>query len=537
MPVKTNQWSGAESLSVREQLDRILASALFVHADRLGRFLQFVVGETLAGRGDRLNQYAIAIEVFDRDETFDPTVDAIVRVEAGRLRSKLLEYYSELGRDDSVRVLLPKRSYAAEFQFQTVNKLFPAEVKGPANVGGAGLDVSAALQPVAPTIAVLPFINLSSDPEQNYFADGITEDLITDLSQLSGLAVISRQSTFSYKDKDATVQQVCDELGASVVVEGSVRKLGERVRITAQLIEGATGQPLWAARYDRDLADIFDVQDEVNQQIVSALSLTLTPSEINHLVHHGTAQIDAYDYVLRGMKEADTDTMEGFVRARYCFERALELDANYAVAYARLAMNATYCWIAGWSDSREETIDKGFELATCAVKLDDQSALAHAALCWALLWQGRHDEAIAAGQRAIQCNPNDVVALGRLALSMIWAGDPEPSLPLIEKANRLNPSRYYHFARGVALFVLCQYDEAIELFRLDLQENPNFLPSALYMAAIYGLLGRGQEAAATVAVIRRISPAFTLSKDRGTHFKNPEDRHRFADGLSKAGLH
>ncbi len=535
MPVKTNQWSGAESHSVREQLDRILGSALFVHAERLGRFLQFVVGETLAGRGDRLNQYAIAIEVFDRDETFDPTVDAIVRVEAGRLRSKLLEYYSESGRDDSVRVLLPKRSYAAEFQFQMVGEL-PSEAKDSSSVGGAGPGLSTALQPAVPTVAVLPFINLSSDPEQNYFADGITEDLITDLSQLSGLAVISRQSTFSYKDKNVTVRQVCDELGANVVIEGSVRKLGERVRITAQLIEGATGQHLWAARYDRGLADIFAVQDEVNQQIVSALSLTLTASETNHLVHHGTAQIDAYDYVLRGMKEADTGTMEGFVRARYCFERALELDANYAVAYARLAMNATYCWIVGWSDSREETIDMGFELATCAVKLDDQLALAHAALCWALLWQGRHDEAIAAGQRAIQCNPNDVVALGRLALSMIWAGDPESSLPLIDKANRLNPSRNYHFARGVALFALCQYDEAIELFRLDLQENPNFLPSALYMAAIDGLLGRGQEAAAMVAVIRRISPAFTLSKDRGTHFKNPEDRHRFADGLSKAGL-
>ena len=321
-----------------------------------------------------------------------------------------------------------------------------------------------------------------------------------------------------------------------MVVEGSVRKLGQRVRITAQLIEGANGQHLWAARYGRCLADIFGVQDEVNQQIVSALSLTLSVNESTNLAHHGTELVDAYDYVLRGMKEADSDTMEGFVRARYCFERALELDPNYAVAYTRLAMNAIYYWIAGWSDSCEETITKGFDLASSAVQLDDQLALAHAAQCWALLWQGRHDEAIAAGQRAIQCNPSDVVALERLSLSMIWAGDPEPGIPLIEKASRLNPSRNYHFAMGVALFVLCRYDEAIELFRLDLEQNPHFLPSALYMASINGLMGLVQDAETMVEVIQRISPAFSLSKDRGSHFKNPEDRRRFIDGLREAGL-
>ena len=536
MAGKTNHWDDTDAESAREQLHRILGSALFVHAERLGRFLQFVVNETLEGRGDRLNQYAIAVEVFDRDETFDPTVDAIVRVEAGRLRSKLLEYYIEQGRNDAVRLLLPKRGYVAQFQFQTESSLLPAEAKGSASASKPAHSLSTVPQLVAPTIAVLPFINLSADPEQDYFADGITEDLITDLSQLSGLAVISRQSTFSYKGKNIMAQQVCDELGASVVVEGSVRKLGQRVRITAQLIEGASGQHLWAARYDRGLADIFGVQDEVNRQIVSALSLTLSVNESTNLAHHGTEQVDAYDYVLRGMKEADTDTMEGFVRARYCFERALELDPNYAAAYARLAMNSIYKWIAGWGGSHKETIDKGFELATRAVQLDDQLALAHAALCWALLWQGRHDEAIAAGQRAIQCKPNDVVALERLSLSMIWAGDPEPGFPLIEKASRLNPSRNYHFAKGVALFALCRYDEAIALFRLDLEQNPNFLPSALYMASINGLMGWEQEAEAMVELIQRISPAFSLLKDRGTHFKNPGDRHRFADGLKKAGL-
>ena len=275
-----SSWSEQEAAAIRDQLSAVLDSVLFAHAERLGRFLRFVVDETLGGRADRLNQYAIAIDVFDRDETFDPAIDAIVRVEAGRLRSKLLEYYDELGRDDPIRIELPKRSYAATFRRRSgsVDPRSAADADLDHGVFAHDDQVRTTEIP-EPTIAVLPFVNMSPDPEQEYFADGVTEDLITDLSKLPGIAVISRHSTFTYKGASVTVPQVCEELGANLVLEGSVRKVGNKVRITAQLIEGSTGQHLWAQRYDRDLENIFEIQDEVNEKIVSACSLQLSEGE------------------------------------------------------------------------------------------------------------------------------------------------------------------------------------------------------------------------------------------------------------------
>ena len=524
-------WSESEARAIREQLRRVLESPSFVHAERLGRFLKYAVDQTLAGGGNRLNQYAIALDVFDRDESFDPSADAIVRVEAGRLRSKLLEYYDEFGSDDRIRVILPKRGYGTRFQIRSTSYLSA----GNADAGGESADTPESTSRAEPIIAVLPFINMSPDPEQDYFADGITEDLLTDLSKLPGLAVISRQSTFAYKGAVVTVQQVCEELGANMVLEGSVRKVGDNVRITAQLIEGSTGQHLWAQRYDRDLENIFALQDDVNQKIVDALSLQLSDNERRNFGRRGTAVIAAYDYLLRGVKETRANTLEGAARARYCFERALELDPGYAAAHARLALNHVYRWVSGWSRLREETLDRGVELAAKAVALDDHLALAHASLCWAHLWQGQHDEAIAEGQRAIELDPGDVVALERLALSMIWAGDVESSFSLIDKANRLNPNQTYCFARGVAMFMLQKYGEAIKLLRSDFDANPNFVPSGLYLVSSYSLAGHTRKAAATAADTRRISPNYSIPKDLA-HFKNPEDRERFVDGLRQAGL-
>ena len=530
-------WSEQEESRIRDQLITVLESPLFAHAERLGRFLKYVVDETLCGRADRLNQYAIATDVFDRDETFDPAIDAIVRVEAGRLRSKLLEYYADLGSDDPIRIELPKRSYDATFQHRTVgdNSRTAADAEFDRAIFSRD-DLAGTSKLSDPTIAVLPFVNLSPDPEQEYFADGVTEDLITDLSKLPGIAVISRHSTFTYKGASVTVQRVCEELGANLVLEGSVRKVGNKVRVTAQLIEGSTGQHLWAQRYDRDFENIFEIQDEVNAEIVSACRLQLSDGERQKLERRGTDIIDAYDYLLRGMKETQANTMEGSARARYCFERALELDPDYAAAYARLAINYIFRWIQGWSKSRNESIDKGLELALKAVDVDGQLALAHAALCWAYAWQGKHDKSIAEGQLAITLDPDDVVALERLALSMIYAGDAEPGLPLIDRARRLNPNHIYEFPRGVAMFMISKYTDAIELFHSNFENNPNFIPSGLYLAASHALAGNQLEAEATVAKIKQLRPNYQIATETGMQFKNPRDRERLIGGLRQAGL-
>jgi adenylate cyclase len=530
-----SSWNEQDEGAIRDQLSAVLESVLFAHAERLGRFLRFVVDETLDGRADRLNQFAIALDVFDRDENFDPAIDAIVRVEAGRLRSKLLEYYDELGRDDPIRIELPKRSYVATFQRRSTS-----DEPGPS--ADTDLDVRSSDDSVKttkfpePTIAVLPFVNMSPDPDQDYFADGITEDLITDLSKLPGIAVISRHSTFTYKGASVTVQQVCEELGSNLVLEGSVRKVGNRVRITAQLIEGSSGQHLWAHRYDRDLENIFEIQDEVNEKIVSACTLQLSEGEQLTLKQKGTEVIGAYDYVLRGMNETQANTMEGSARARYCFESALELDPNYAVAYARLALNYIFRWIQDWSKSRQDSIDKGLEFALKAVAIDSQLAMAHAALCWAYLWQGQHDDAIAAGRLAIDLDPDDVLALERLAMSMIFSGDAESSLPLIEKARRLNPSFTYDFVHGLAMFMMSNYDEAIEDAQRSFDMSPHFIPAGLYLAASHALAGNQNEAEAAVGRIRKSNPHYNLPDGFLTQFKRAEDRKRFVGGIQKAGL-
>jgi TolB-like protein/Flp pilus assembly protein TadD len=537
MAKNISNWTEQEKGAIQDQLSTVLASVLFAHAERLGRFLKFVVDETLNGRADRLNQYAIAIDVFDRDETFDPAIDAIVRVEAGRLRSKLLEYYADLGSNDPIRIELPKRSYGATFQHRSGSddSRSAADAEFDREVYSRN-DRAGTTKLSEPTIAVLPFVNLSPDPEQEYFADGVTEDLITDLSKLGGIAVISRHSTFTYKGATVTVQQVCEELGANLVLEGSVRKVGNKVRITAQLIEGSSGQHLWAQRYDRDLENIFEIQDEVNKKIVTACSLQLSEGDRQRMKRRGTEVIDAYDYVLRGMKETQANTMEGSARARYCFESALALDPNYAAAFARLALNYIFRWIQDWSKSKEDSLDKGLEFALRAVTIDSQLAMAHAALSWAYLWHGEHEKAIAEGKLATEFDPDDVLAVERLAMSMIFSGDAESSLPLIEKARRLNPNFTYDFVHGLAMFMMSNYDEAIEDTQRSFDQSPHFVPAGLYLAASHALAGNQSEAEAAVAKIRQFSPNYQLRDGFLTQFKFPEDRERFIRGVRQAGL-
>ena len=274
----------------------------------------------------------------------------------------------------------------------------------------------------------------------------------------------------------------------------------------------------------------------MNQKIIDACKLQLSDRERQKLERRGTDVIDAHDYVLRGMKETQANTMEGSARARYCFERALELDPGYAAAYARLAINYIFRWILRWSKSRVESIDKGLELALKTVTVDGQLALAHAALCWAYLWQGEHDKAIAAGKQAIELDPGDVVALERLALSMIWSGQAEPALPLIDKARRLNPNHTYDFPRGLAMFMMANYSEAIEMLQNDFSLDPNFLPSGLYLAACHALVGNETEAKATAAKVLQVRPGYQLGIEILAQFRNPEDRERFVAGLRQAGI-
>ncbi len=392
--------------------------------------------------------------------------------------------------------------------------------------------------PDKPSIAVLPFANMSGDPEQEYFSDGITEDLITDLSKLSGLFVISRNSVFLYKGKAVKSAQVGKELGVRYMLEGSVRKAGTRVRITAQLIDTTTGYHLWAERYDRELQDIFALQDEVTQKIVAALEVKLTEGEQGRLGRAPTDNLEAYDYFLRGLEYHAQRTQEANAQARQMFERAIALDPQFAAAYAFLGrtylMEVVYQW-----NQDPQTQEKIFVLGQQAVALDDSQPTAHETLGLAYLGKKQHPQAIAEAEKAVALDPNYADAYVTLAEILSFAGRPQEAISLVEQAMRLNP-RYpfsYLWALGHAYRLVGRLEEAIIALKRVVMRNPDQITAHLLLAVIYSELGREEEARAEVAEILRISPQYSLEVVRQRiPYKDPVSLERQVAALRKAGL-
>ncbi len=393
--------------------------------------------------------------------------------------------------------------------------------------------------PDKPSIVVLPFENMSADPEQAYFSDGISEDIITDLSKISGLFVIARNSAFTYKGRAVKVQDVSRELGVRHVLEGSVRKAGNRVRITAQLIDGATGGHVWAERYDRDLTDIFAVQDEVTQKIVSALAVKLTRDEKKRIASKGTDNLEAHDYFLRGREQALRQTKDANAQARGMLARAIELDPRFVPAISFLAFAHVENYINRWSDSPDESLKLADELARRATALDDAEPMAHFALGSVHLWVKQHDQAIAEAETAIALDPN--FAMGHILLGLIsnYAGEPEAALEALNKSMRLDPhypAICFHFLAH-AYFYLGRYDDAIAALKRRLIRQPESDISRVLLAAAYGHLGRNEEARAEWAEALRVNPEYSLKhKKKILPYKNPADFDRIVDGLRLAGL-
>src|SRR5438874_3338749 len=281
--------------------------------------------------------------------------------------------------------------------------------------------------PDRPSVAVLPFANLSQDPAQEYFSDGVTEDLITGLSKVSGLFVIARNSVFTYKGKPVQVREVGRDLGVRYVLEGGVQRSGSRVRITAQLVDASTGYHIWAERYDREVNDIFALQDQVTQQIVRAMAVKLTEAEKVRLGRAPTEVLEAYDLVLRGTVERHRTTREGNAEARRLFVKALDLDPNYASAYLGLAWTHLQSWQLLWSTDRE-SLERARELGEKAIALNDTLVGAYHVLSQVELWMKEHDRAIALAERAVALAPNDADGYETLAEILGWSGRPEESI-------------------------------------------------------------------------------------------------------------
>jgi TolB-like protein/DNA-binding winged helix-turn-helix (wHTH) protein/Flp pilus assembly protein TadD len=325
-----------------------------------------------------------------------------------------------------------------------------------------------------PSIAVMPFTNMSGDPEQEYFSDGLTDDLITDLSRLSQLFVIARHSTFTYKGKAAKVQDISKELGVRYVLEGSVRKTEDQVRINAQLVDATTGHHLWAERYDRPLKDIFALQDEIVQKIVTTLKLQLTLREQGVLVRKTTDNLEAYDTFLRGVEYFHRATQEAHAQARQMFEKAVELDPQYAVAYACLGQTSYLEWAWRWN-AAPRVLERALALGQKAVTLDDSLPLAHSLLSGVYALKHQYDQAIAEGERATALDPNNADSYAFQAEVLNIVGRPVEALRVVEQAMRLNP-RYppwYLLDLGWAYRLTGRPAEAVATLKEALRRSPN----------------------------------------------------------------
>ena len=390
-----------------------------------------------------------------------------------------------------------------------------------------------------PSIAVLAFNNMSGDPEQEYFSDGISEDIITDLSKLSELHVIARNSTFTYKGKPVDVKRVGRDLGVHYVLEGSVRKAGKRVRVTGQLIDVASGAHIWAERFDRDLTDIFAVQDELTREIISALKVKLTPEKKDRLARKNTIDQEAYDLFLRGRERAWLNTRSGNIEARHLLGRAVTINPEFAAAHAFIGFTQVNDYVNGWAEVPERSLQIGLENARRAVQMDEAEPQGHYALAVALFFHRETDRALAEARRSVALAPNFAQGHHTIARMLTFSGDAAGAINTIDTYMQLDPlypdMALYLLAE--ARFALGQFEEAVTVLKQRHGRNPDSATSYALLASCYGHLGRIAESQAAWAEVMRIAPDFSIERQRRTlPYKNPDDFERRVEGMRKAGL-
>ena len=385
-----------------------------------------------------------------------------------------------------------------------------------------------------PSVAVLPFANLSGDPEQRYFSDGITEDLITELSRFRSVTVIGRNSCFVYRDKPLDARQIGRELGAEYILEGSVRRAVERIRITAQLVEATTGREVWAERYDRELGDLFTVQDAVTQAIVATLPGRIEEAEARAAQRKRPENLNAYECYLRGLAQFHEFDFKESPPVREMFERAIALDPTLARAYAMLAAMEMRHW---WAYRSSQSLDKAFMLAQKSVQLDPNDAFCQRSLGYVCLERHRLEDAAFHIRRALALNPNNSYTAICLAELLAYNGQPDEALSWVDKAFRLDPfaPQSYHSFTGMILFAAGDYTNAILSFgRITRGLSPW---ECLYVIACYGHLGQLEKAQPIIALYYSLNPGLSLVDHASREpFKNEADLNHLLDGLSKAGL-
>ena len=441
-------------------------------------------------------------------------------------RHRLDAAFEDLGEQSVKNIARPIKAYAVR-----------ESGEGPDRLGEAS---NALPLPSKPSIAVLPFDNMSGDPEQEYFSDGIADDIITGLSRFRDLFVIARNSSFTYRGSAVDIKQVGAELGVRYVLEGGVRKSGNRVRITAQLIEAESGNHLWAEKYDGDLADIFDLQDEITVSVVGTIQPTIFHAEIERARRKRPESLDAYEMCMKGWAHEFEMEKQGLLEARTCFLKSIELDSRLALAHTGLA--GTHFWeaILGWSADMQQSLSDALHVAQRAVDIDESDAMAHTWLSFVSMFQGRLNAALAIVERAVELSPNNAMARDIRGVSYCFDGRPEEGVKEVMLALRLSPRDGYHFLflHGLAF---CQYsahdyaaaaDTAMKLVAL----KPDNVYGRWFVASSCAQLGQMERAYEAFREVLRTQPNFDMAFVKAVApYKDPTDLEHLIEGLRKAG--
>jgi TolB-like protein/class 3 adenylate cyclase len=460
----------------------------------------------------------------------DPGGITVSSVVHDQVRDKLSFGFEDLGDQMVKNVARPIR----------VHRIYISDVEAP--VVAKGLIASDPSSSGRPSIAVLPFANMSGDPEQEYFADGIVEEIITALSHMRWLSVIARNSSFTYKGKNVDVKQVGRELKVRYVLEGSVRKSGDRVRITGQLVDTSTGAHLWADRFDGRLEDIFDLQDQVTAKVVGAIAPKLEQAEIERSRRKPTESLDAYDYFLRGLASLHQWTRESTDEALQLFYRSIQLDPGFAAAYGMAAWCFVWRKVNGWMGDRAKAVSEAERLARRAVELGPDDAVALSGGGYALVFVVHHlDDGAAFIERALALNPNLSWALHSSGWTKAFLGDSDAAIKHLMDAIRLSPldPQTFRAQGGIAFahFLAGRYHDAITWAEAALRERPNYLAAIRELAAASALAGRLPEAQKAMAHLRELDPAMRVSNVKDwVPFRRPDDLKRLQEGLRTAGL-
>jgi TolB-like protein len=437
------------------------------------------------------------------------------------------------------RINSVRRAVRDDGKSQAVIKTFPRRgIRFVAAVTEDSVSEATPPLPDKPSIAVLPFENRSDDPQQEYFSDGMAEDLITDISNISGVFVIARNSSFAFKGHAIDVKEIAKKLGVKHIVEGSVRKMRDKLRVNVQLIDAASGGHLWAARYDGDMEDIFQFQDDIREQIVSALKVSLPPTDKALTERKPTNSVEAYDLFLKGRANYHAFGPKHLIEAIKCFERAIEIDPKFDDVYGYLS----YCHFLGWANffpDFDNSMERALDLAERGVALDGSSATALTSLGWMQTILHRYDQSIANFEKAIALAPDNAVNYTFFGQALNFWGDPERGLTTLEKAFDLetNYPGNWEFQLAHSLLLLRQYDEAVTRLNRAVERIPKSYIPLVMLAWVYAELDRLDDARDAMKKALEIAPRFSVQQAiEKWPYRIDEDRTRFLDALRKGGL-